>query len=391
MRSSRLTALVLIGAVVVGGLVLDAADEPADAPVSTNPRVVAGVAMPAANPASTLSSTWYCAAGTARPGGLGDHVLLILNPTDTDRTATITVLPGTVATPPTAADEPATGDTTTTTAPPDTTTTTVAPPPPPTQVAVPAQTRIEVALSDLVEAPIASAIVEVDGGEIAVEHQVTDLREGAGGRATAPCSSTAARAVVLPLGGHGPRRPRAPGLHEPLPRRRHRRRPAGHGPGHSRTAAAAEPRRAGPELAGRVHRAGHPPRPRRRAGRGEPWAPRGRPHPDLQRHEPRPGGHHARPRRPDPRRGVGVPRRRGRRRDHRADRGVQLVPRGGRGRRGGPPRRPRHQRRAGALRADDRAQPLLDRQPARARRGRRARTSRRGSRPGSATPCWCGR
>ncbi len=156
--------------------------------------------MPAANPASTLSSTWYCAAGTARPGGLGDHVLLILNPTDTDRTATITVLPGTVATPPTAADEPATGETTTTTAPPDTTTTTVAPAPPPTQVAVPAQTRIEVALSDLVEAPIASAIVEVDGGEIAVEHQVTDLREGAGGRATAPCSSTAAREWSFPWG-----------------------------------------------------------------------------------------------------------------------------------------------------------------------------------------------
>ena len=76
----------------------------------------------------------------------------------------------------------------------------MAPAPPPTQVAVPAQTRIDVALSDLVEAPIASAIVEVDGGEIAVEHQVTDLREGGGGRATAPCSSSAARAWSFPWG-----------------------------------------------------------------------------------------------------------------------------------------------------------------------------------------------
>ena len=50
------------------------------------------------------------------------------------------------------------------------------------------------------EAPIASAIVEVDGGEIAVEHQITDLREGGGGRATAPCSSTAARAWSFPWG-----------------------------------------------------------------------------------------------------------------------------------------------------------------------------------------------
>ena len=50
------------------------------------------------------------------------------------------------------------------------------------------------------DAPIASAVVEVDGGEIAVEHQITDLREGGGGRATAPCSSTAARQWSFPWG-----------------------------------------------------------------------------------------------------------------------------------------------------------------------------------------------
>jgi hypothetical protein len=85
-------------------------------------------------------------------------------------------------------------------APADTTTTTVAAAPSPTEVAVPAQTRVDVALRDLVDAPIASAIVEVDGGEIAVEHQITDLREGGGGRATAPCSSTAAREWSFPWG-----------------------------------------------------------------------------------------------------------------------------------------------------------------------------------------------
>jgi hypothetical protein len=200
MRSSRLTALVLLGGAIVGGLVFDAADESTPTPPPTNPPVVAGVAMPAATPESTLSSTWYCAGGTASDGGLGDHVLLIANPTDRPRTATITVLPGSVAAPPSATDEAAAGETTTTTTVVETTTTTVVEAPPPTEVELPALSRIDVTLSDLVDAPIASAVVEVDGGEVAVEHQITDLREGGGGRATAPCSSTAASEWSFPWG-----------------------------------------------------------------------------------------------------------------------------------------------------------------------------------------------
>lgn len=200
MRSSRLTALVLLAGAIVGGLVLDAADESTPPAPPSNPPVVAGVAMPAAAPESTLSSTWYCAAGTASAGGLADHVLLIANPSDRVRTATITVLPGSVAAPPSATDEPAAGETTTTTAAVDTTTTTLAEIPPPTEVPIPAWSRVDVALSDLVDLPIASAVVEVDGGEVAVEHQITDLREGGGGRATAPCSSTAAREWSFPWG-----------------------------------------------------------------------------------------------------------------------------------------------------------------------------------------------
>jgi hypothetical protein len=207
MRSSRITALVLLGGAVVAGLVLEEADTPPPDPAST-PAVVAGVAMPAANPESTLSSTWYCAGGTASDDGLADHVLLIGNPTDVARTATVTPLPGTVAPPP--AEPPTEGgtttttttadDTTTTTTVAETTTTTTAPPPAATQVEVPAQSRVEVRLGDLVRAPVASAVVEVDGGEIAVEHQITDLREGGGGRATAPCASTAARQWAFPWG-----------------------------------------------------------------------------------------------------------------------------------------------------------------------------------------------
>ena len=77
MRSSRLTALVILGGVLAGGLVLDATGEPASEPPPET--VVAGVAMPAASPAGSLSSTWYCAGGTATDDGIADHVLLIAN------------------------------------------------------------------------------------------------------------------------------------------------------------------------------------------------------------------------------------------------------------------------------------------------------------------------
>ena len=197
MRSSRLTAFVILGGLVAGGLVLDAADEPEAEP--TSPSVVAGVAMPAASPPGALSSTWYCAAGTATDDGFADHVVLIANPTDEPRRAVVTVLTGAIAPPPIVADTTP-GGSSSTTAPPETTTTEPPPEAPaPSVVDVPANSRIEVSLRELVKAPLASAIVEVDGGEVVVEHQVTTLEEG-GGRATGPCSSTAARSWSFPWG-----------------------------------------------------------------------------------------------------------------------------------------------------------------------------------------------
>ncbi len=194
MRSARLASLVLLAGLVTGGLVLDASED--DAPSSDDvPAIEAGVAMPAATTTGTLSSTWYCAGGTATSDGVADHVLLIANPSDEEREATVTVLTGGFAPAPPEPDTSPGGSSTTTTEPETTTTTEPVPEaPPPSVVELPPRSRVEVALRDLVEAPLASAIVEVDGGEVAVEHQITDLREDAGGgRATAPCSSTAAR------------------------------------------------------------------------------------------------------------------------------------------------------------------------------------------------------
>jgi hypothetical protein len=188
MRSTRWTSLLVLAGVIVAGLVMDAADRPRTVSERAAP-VIAGVAMPAAAPLGTLSSTWYCAGGTATADGFADHVLLLANPTDRDRRATITVLPGVISEAPSAADD----STTTTEA---TSTTVPVRAPDPTVVDLPAQSRIEVALKELVDAPLAGAIVEVDGGEIAVEHQITGER----GRATAPCSSTAARDWSFPWG-----------------------------------------------------------------------------------------------------------------------------------------------------------------------------------------------
>ena len=198
MRSSRLTALVILGGVVVGGVVLDATDTtpPRDDDVA---RVVAGVAMPAATPPGTLSSTWYCAGGTATDDGFADHVVIIANPTDEAHQAVVTVLTGGFAAPPVAPDT--SGASTTTTAAPATTATTEPPPeaPAPTVVEVPALSRIEVPLRDIVKAPLVSAIVEIEGGELAVEHQITSLEEG-GGRATSPCATSAAQSWSFPWG-----------------------------------------------------------------------------------------------------------------------------------------------------------------------------------------------
>ena len=189
MRSSRVTSLVLIGGAVIGGLVVDAADT--SAPVARPaPTVRAGLAIPAAAPEGTLTSTWYCAGGTASEGGIADHVVLMVNATDRPRQATVTALPGAVA--PAPAQPGAAGGATTSTAPPAP----LPPVPAPHVVPLPAQSRVEVALRDLVEAPLAGAIVEIDGGGVAVEHQVTGDR----GLATAACSSTAATEWTFPWG-----------------------------------------------------------------------------------------------------------------------------------------------------------------------------------------------
>jgi hypothetical protein len=196
--AGRLTSLVILGGLLVAGVVYDTArNDPAPARAAA---VEAGVAIPAARPDSTLSSTWFCAGGTAAPGGFADHVLLISNPSDRVRTATITALTGAIAPAPVVPGDTTTSTSTkkvtTTTASTTTSTTTPGSSSRSAQVRIPARGRLSFRVGSIVNAPLAGATVEVDGGDIAVEHEISgDL-----GRATAPCSSTTASTWSFPWG-----------------------------------------------------------------------------------------------------------------------------------------------------------------------------------------------
>ena len=191
-----------------------------------------------------------------------------------------------------------------------------------------------------------------------------------GGRATAPCSTTAADEWSFPWGVTQRAEPRAARVHEPVPRRRHHRRGAGH-----RRGAAESLRFQGfvvprPQRRRRLRRTGHAGVPRSRptctsAADGW-WSTASRP-------STAPTGcarasRWASGRRPRPRRGCS---RTGGRRPagHRADRRLQPHRRGGRGRGRGAARRPRQQRGARALRAHHPPERVLDRRSGPTRRG----------------------
>jgi hypothetical protein len=136
-----------------------------------------GLPMPVAYPSSSLRSTWFCAGGTAAEGGAADHTVVIANPAAHVRKATVTVFPAAADG---AADAAAIAAT----------------PPVVKVVDVPARSRVALRVGDVVAAPFAAALVEVDGGDVAVEHTV-----GSGAAAAAaPCASDPAPAWYFPAG-----------------------------------------------------------------------------------------------------------------------------------------------------------------------------------------------
>jgi hypothetical protein len=177
-RSPRLPVIVLLTA-AVGAAVWHASTEE-DRGTAAAGAVDAAAAdsasgMPAVAGAGALASTWYCAAGTGDAGGMADHSVTVFNPGDKSVGVTVTVYGGVLA-----SSSPTTAEVAE--APP------TAPPPGARVFSLPERGRVELRLGDLVPAPLVAALVEADGGPVAVEHRVT----GPHGVDVGPCASATA-------------------------------------------------------------------------------------------------------------------------------------------------------------------------------------------------------
>jgi hypothetical protein len=151
----RLPMLVVLVALLVGAVVVERTEDPP----SAEPRL--DRATPMVPVAGSLGSTWYCAAGSAtgvasgEGAGIAEQTVVVTNVSDQPVTGVVTVFPdeGEAATSP---------------------------------LEVAPHDRVQFAVSEIVQSPWASAVVEVSGGQAAVEHELV----GPGGRSIGPCASS---------------------------------------------------------------------------------------------------------------------------------------------------------------------------------------------------------
>jgi len=152
-RARRTPVLVSVALLLAAGGVADRAQRPrATLPASVASRAV----MPTAAPGSALSSSWFCVGATAGEGSGADGVVHVANPTERAASGTVTVVP--------LAGQPVAS---------------------PVQVAPMSVTQV--ALRDLVQAPWAAAVVDLDIGQVAAELVV----RGPSDSDATPCSSRA--------------------------------------------------------------------------------------------------------------------------------------------------------------------------------------------------------
>lgn len=208
MRFSRWPAVIILGALLAGAWIIDRDHErdTGEAVAAETPLEARGF-LPVSAPDDALTSTWYCAGGTAGGDDRADTTIVVANATDRELRGSVTVFP---AIPPQIQVDPEAVDTTTTTSTSvpddteegegdDTTAPSTTAAPSTTQAPLTEQTvevdlevpsfdRVELRLADEVDAPYAAALVELPGGAAAVEQRV----EGPNGADVAPCTTQAA-------------------------------------------------------------------------------------------------------------------------------------------------------------------------------------------------------
>ncbi len=174
MKPRRWPVLVVI-VLVLGALVY--ADHNQTAASDTDTVSVQGV-MPIASTLHAVSSSFYCAGGTATPNGAFDSTIVIANPNPGPITTVLTVYPAA-----------APGDTAGGAA--------VAALKPVTKpVAVGPRTRVGVRLATVQQSPYAAALVETSDPDVAVEHTIVSKQ----GVNTSPCASAPSSSWYLPTG-----------------------------------------------------------------------------------------------------------------------------------------------------------------------------------------------
>lgn len=165
-RAWRIPLLIVLPVVLIIGLVVqDRNSSGRTASVRLNELV------PTASPDDALSSTWYCAAGSATGvssgdgAGFAEQTLTIANASDDDANGAVTAYTEK-------------GDTAA------------------KAVRVPAHGQSTVRMSDVIKAPWASALVEVSGGGITVTHEL----RGPAGRSISACASSPGNQWFFPSG-----------------------------------------------------------------------------------------------------------------------------------------------------------------------------------------------
>lgn len=148
-------------------------------PVTAGAADSGATLLPVAAPAGAVASTFYCAGGVADAKDPLATTIVVANPTGQPRSGRITTFPGALLG---SAEQAAA----------------VAKLKPVTRdLQVPAYARTEVKLPAVQPSPYAAALVEVEGGEIAVERRT----EGSLGWAASPCASSPSTSWYFAAGG----------------------------------------------------------------------------------------------------------------------------------------------------------------------------------------------